>query len=60
MVGHALTLVDTVLFIVDQNNLRSQKALLKIGASFSMNREKRRVDGTVGVDCIYRISSAIT
>ena len=32
MIGHALRFVDRVLFIVGENNLRSQRALEKIGA----------------------------
>ena len=32
MIGHAVRFVDRVVFVVGENNLRSQKALQKIGA----------------------------
>lgn len=34
MIDHAFRFVDRVLFVVGENNLRSQKALQKIGAKF--------------------------
>jgi N-acetyltransferase len=34
MIGHALRFVERVVFVVGENNLRSQKALEKIGARF--------------------------
>jgi N-acetyltransferase len=34
MIAHALRFVDRVVFVVGQNNVRSQKALEKIGARF--------------------------
>jgi len=34
MLDHALRFVDRVVFVVGENNLRSQKALQKIGAQF--------------------------
>ena len=36
MLDHAFRFVDRVLFEVGENNLRSQKALQKIGAQFVM------------------------
>jgi RimJ/RimL family protein N-acetyltransferase len=35
MVGHALTQVDRVIFLVGENNLRSRRAMEKIGAQLS-------------------------
>lgn len=32
MIGHALRFVDRVVFVVGENNMRSQRALLKLGA----------------------------
>ena len=34
MIAHALRFVDRVVFVVGENNVRSQKALEKIGARF--------------------------
>ena len=41
MIGHAFTFVDTVLFWVDENNKRSQRALEKFGARRRPNLHKR-------------------
>lgn len=43
MIGHAFRFVDRVVFVVGENNLRSQKALEKIGARFL-----RRLDDPEG------------
>jgi N-acetyltransferase len=40
MLEHAFRFVDRVLFVVGENNLRSQKALEKIGATFLGKIEK--------------------
>ena len=44
MLDHAFKFVDTVFFLVGSNNLRSRKALEKIGAVFTRN-ETADVDG---------------
>jgi RimJ/RimL family protein N-acetyltransferase len=41
MIDHAFTFVDTVLFWVDENNKRSQRALDKFGARRRPNLHKR-------------------
>ncbi len=41
MIDHAFTFVDTVLFWVDENNKRSQRALEKFGARRRPNLHKR-------------------
>ena len=46
MLGHAFRFVDRVVFVVGENNLRSQKALQKIGATF-LKKEAR--DGHANV-----------
>ncbi len=38
MLGHAFGFVDTVIFLVGPDNMRSQKALAKIGAEFVRSR----------------------
>ena len=41
MIGHAFKSVDTVLYWVDENNKRSQRALKKYGARRRPNLHKR-------------------
>jgi RimJ/RimL family protein N-acetyltransferase len=45
MLDHAFQFVDRVLFFVGPNNLRSQKALEKIGASRTSDRHKVDLEG---------------
>ena len=45
MLDHAFRFVDRVLFVVGENNIRSQKALLKIGANFLKKTEIPDRDG---------------
>ena len=40
MLKHAFRFVDRVVFVVGQNNVRSQKALEKIGATFLRNENR--------------------
>ena len=46
MLDHAFRFVDSVLFVVGENNLRSQKALEKIGARFLSKSGSREPDGS--------------
>jgi RimJ/RimL family protein N-acetyltransferase len=46
MLDHAFRFVDRVLFVVGENNLRSQKALEKIGARFLRKSEAFEPDGS--------------
>jgi RimJ/RimL family protein N-acetyltransferase len=55
MLEHAFRLVDRVLFVVGENNLRSQKALTKIGASFSSKAQRRAADGSFASNVIFEI-----
>ena len=41
MIGHAFTFVDTVLYWVDENHKRSQRALKKFDARRRPNLDKR-------------------
>jgi RimJ/RimL family protein N-acetyltransferase len=43
MLAHAFRFVDRVVFVVGENNLRSQKALEKIGAKFLRKRDDKVV-----------------
>lgn len=55
MLTHAFNFVDTVLFDVGSENLRSRKALEKIGAKLISQREKVKPDGTNVVALMYSI-----
>jgi RimJ/RimL family protein N-acetyltransferase len=46
MLDHAFRFVDRVLFVVGENNIRSQKALEKIGARFLKKADSFKLDGT--------------
>ena len=46
MLDHAFRFVDRVLFVVGENNLRSQKALQKIGARFLRKADALEPDGS--------------
>jgi N-acetyltransferase len=46
MLDHAFRFVDRVVFVVGENNLRSQKALEKIGARFLKKSDSLEPDGS--------------
>src|SRR5204863_8912970 len=46
MLDHAFRFVDRVVFVVGENNTRSQKALEKIGARFLKKSDVREPDGS--------------
>src|SRR5207244_1753593 len=46
MLDHAFQFVDRVLFVVGENNVRSQKALEKIGARFLKKSDALEPDGS--------------
>ena len=56
MLDHAFRFVDRVLFQVGENNLRSQKALQKIGASFLAKVELPAADGTLKPNFVFVIT----
>jgi len=53
MLAHAFKFVDRVVFVVGENNLRSQKALEKIGARFFKKAEATASDGTVRRNVLF-------
>jgi RimJ/RimL family protein N-acetyltransferase len=55
MLDHAFRFVDRVLFVVGENNVRSQKALAKIGATFLRRAEVRTDDGTIQANLVFAI-----
>jgi N-acetyltransferase len=57
MLDHAFRFVDRVLFVVGENNIRSQKALAKIGASFLKKAQLPATDGTVRTNVVFVITA---
>jgi N-acetyltransferase len=55
MLDHAFRFVDRVVFVVGENNVRSQKALGKIGARFLRRAELPAPDGTMRLNLIFVI-----
>jgi len=55
MLGHAFRFVDRVLFVVGENNIRSQKALEKIGAKFFKKAQLPSPDGTMTTNHVFVI-----
>ena len=55
MLDHALRHLDRVVVVVGENNIRSQRALEKIGARFLERSESRFHDGRVRRNVIFAI-----
>ena len=55
MLDHAFRFVDRVLFVVGEKNVRSQKALRKIGARFLRKAELPACDGTMTPNLVFVI-----
>jgi N-acetyltransferase len=53
MLEHAFKFVERVVFVVGESNLRSQKALEKIGARFLKKAEATAPDGTVRKNVLF-------
>jgi RimJ/RimL family protein N-acetyltransferase len=56
MLDHAFQGVDRVVFVVGENNLRSQKALEKIGAKFFKKKSLPARDGTLAPNFVFVIT----
>ena len=56
MLNHAFRFVDRVLFVVGEKNLRSQKALEKIGARFLKKTQPPAPDGTLVPNLVFVIT----
>lgn len=59
MLDHAFQFVTSVIFVVGTENLRSRKALEKIGAVLTGQRSKRDLQGNVVEHVIYQIKKPI-
>jgi RimJ/RimL family protein N-acetyltransferase len=60
MLDHAFRFVERVVFVVGENNRRSQKALEKIGARFIDRSESQTSDGRVRRNVIYEIRKRLS
>jgi len=56
MLDHAFQFVNRVLFVVGEKNLRSQKALEKIGARFLRKAHLPARDGTLAPNLVFAIT----
>jgi RimJ/RimL family protein N-acetyltransferase len=54
MLEHAFRFVDSVIFVIGPHNLRSQKAVLKLGAG----RTEDRAPGAGGDSLVFRLTKA--
>ena len=57
MLEHAFRFVDRVVFVVGEQNFRSQKALAKIGASFLKKTQLPADDGTIKTNLVFAITA---
>ena len=57
MLEHAFRFVDRVVFVVGEQNFRSQKALEKIGASFLKKAQLPAADETVRTNVVFVITA---
>ena len=60
MLAHAFTFVDRVIFLVGATNLRSRRALEKIGANLTNRRDTRMLHGKAIEHVIYEINKPTT
>jgi RimJ/RimL family protein N-acetyltransferase len=60
MIDHAFKFVNRVVFVVGENNLRSRRALEKIGARFLTRAEATAPNGTIRKNVIYAIERGPT
>lgn len=56
MLDHAFGFVDRVVFVIGETNLRSQKAIQKIGARFLKKIERPARDGTMSSHLVFAIT----
>jgi RimJ/RimL family protein N-acetyltransferase len=60
MLDHALRFVDSVIFLIGPTNVRSQKAVEKIGAVMTERRRKTNVQGKTVEHLVYQIKKPKT
>jgi N-acetyltransferase len=55
MLDHAFRFVESVVFLIGPTNVRSQRALEKIGGVMTERREKRNLHGETVIHVVYQI-----
>jgi len=55
MLGHAFKFVESVVFLIGATNVRSQKAIEKIGGVMTERREQTNADGETVQNVVYQI-----
>lgn len=58
MLNHAFNSVDTAFFVVGQNNLRSRKAMSKIGGHEILNENKKSVTGNLNQSIVFEMQKS--
>jgi RimJ/RimL family protein N-acetyltransferase len=58
MIAHALTFVDKIIFHVGASNIRSQKAMERIGATKIGTEEVAYFGEATRLNCVYQISKS--
>ena len=53
MLDHAFQFVERVVFVIGETNLRSQRAIEKIGAKFWKKEERRARDGSIAPNVVF-------
>jgi N-acetyltransferase len=56
MIEHAFRFVERVVFVIGETNLRSQRAVKKIGATFFGPLDRTAPDGTIRRNVVYAIT----
>lgn len=56
MIDHAFRFVGRVVFVIGEDNIRSQKAVEKIGATFLRRADRVMADGTVRRNVVYALT----
>lgn len=56
MLDHAFRFVERVVFVVGENNLRSQQAVRKLGADLVASEERAGPDGTMRRNVIFALT----
>ncbi len=60
MLAHAFRFVERVVFVVGENNLRSQKAVQKLGAELVGSEERAAPDGSVRRSVVFALARPVS
>ena len=56
LIDHAFRFIDRVVFVIGESNIRSQRAVEKIGATFLRRADRIMADGTVRRNVVYALT----